>query len=407
MLNTNLLNIIKRIVAEQGESILNDPARLKPLVKNYAQNVPQDERRAFGRCIEAGFYRQIKVAKTAEERRLIKADLARRLQGATGISAVQCSDALDLLDAVVPMSGVQSTSPASMGTFAGKTGILAGKITRKTLIFGATGGVGAFVGELVSEVFGVNDVFRATTFWDLVSNVGVWAAFIGLGITIALNLAQGIYQKRTPPFAVLLKTALIGVVIGVAGGATAQILFALTSHISTFVEIVSRVICWGILGWGLGFGASFYVPNYPAQRAMLAGLLGGVIGGAVFRATFILPEPLARIIGVTILGLFIGFAIAFIEEALREAWLTIVWGPKETTTISLGTKPVVFGSTPEADVYLPPGRGDVKPPPIRAVVRIENGQVVLEDRAAGQRSALQNGSEITLDRLRVVVNTKQ
>jgi hypothetical protein len=47
--------IVKRITAEQGEAALGDPARIKPLVKDYAQNVPQDERRAFGRCIEAGF----------------------------------------------------------------------------------------------------------------------------------------------------------------------------------------------------------------------------------------------------------------------------------------------------------------------------------------------------------------
>jgi hypothetical protein len=40
-------------------------------------------------------------------------------------------------------------------------------------------------------------------------------------------------------------------------------------------------------------------------------------------------------------------------------------------------------------------------------VSVENGQVVLDDKAAGRRSVLQNGSEITLDRLRVVVNTKQ
>jgi hypothetical protein len=32
-MNANLVAIIKRIIAEQGEAILNDPARLKPLVK--------------------------------------------------------------------------------------------------------------------------------------------------------------------------------------------------------------------------------------------------------------------------------------------------------------------------------------------------------------------------------------
>jgi hypothetical protein len=53
-MNTLFLTIVKRIITEQGEAILGDPARLKPFIKDYAQNVSQDERRAFGRCIEAG-----------------------------------------------------------------------------------------------------------------------------------------------------------------------------------------------------------------------------------------------------------------------------------------------------------------------------------------------------------------
>ncbi|MDR2491106.1 MAG: hypothetical protein LBD20_06860, partial [Spirochaetaceae bacterium] len=276
--------------------------------------------------------------------------------------------------------------------------------SRKTLIFGAAAGAGALVGELVSELFRVNGD-DPTSFFRLVLNVGIWAAFIGLGISAALVIAQTFYLKKKLVIEMLIKSALIGIGVGVAGGAAAQIIFGLTSDISTFVEIFSRLICWGILGWGLGWGVSFYVPNYPAKRAMLAGLAGGVVGGAFFRATFSLPEPFGRVIGITILGLFIGLAISFVEEALREAWLTVIWGPKESVTISLGTKPIVFGSSREADVYLPVRR-DVPALPIRAVVALENGRVVLDDKAAGRRSVLQNGGEFTLDRLRVVVNTK-
>jgi Ca-activated chloride channel family protein len=240
-----------------------------------------------------------------------------------------------------------------------------------------------------------------------VLKVGIWVAFIGLGITVALNVAQGIYLKRKPPLVVLVKTALIGIAIGAAAGAAAQILFWLTAHISTPVEIISRIICWGILGWGLGFGASFFVPNYPVNRAMLAGFLGGVAGGAIFRATFILPEPLGRVIGVTILGVFIGLFISIIEEALREAWLTIVWGPKETTTISLGQKPVVFGSSREADVFLPQRRGQPEIPPVRTVVTIDGGRVILDDRASGARRELRNGETADLGRVSIIANIKR
>ncbi|MDR2660317.1 MAG: hypothetical protein LBC27_10095 [Spirochaetaceae bacterium] len=67
-MNTNLLNIVKRIVAEQGEAVLGDPQRLKPFIKSYAQTVPQDERRAFGRCVEAGAYNALKNAPDAADR---------------------------------------------------------------------------------------------------------------------------------------------------------------------------------------------------------------------------------------------------------------------------------------------------------------------------------------------------
>jgi hypothetical protein len=358
----------------------------------------------------------IKAARTADERRRLMAALARQLQGATSLSAALCTDALDILDAAVPLS--VPPRPASSPRLAPQihkvSDILSGRtkaggISVKTLFFGIAAGIGALVGELATEPLGINGggaLFR-TGFWGLVLNTGAWIAFIGLGITVALNVAQGIYLKRKPPLAVLVKTALIGIGIGAAAGAAAQILFTFTSKISTPVEIISRIICWGIAGWGLGFGASFFVPNYPAKRAMLAGLLGGVVGGAVFRATFILPDPLGRIIGVTILGLFIGLFISFIEEALREAWLTVVWGPKETTAISLGQKPVVFGSSREADVYLSQRRGQPEIPPFRAVVSIDGGRVILDDRLSGVHRELRNGETVDLGRVSIVANIKK
>ncbi|MDR2516323.1 MAG: hypothetical protein LBC88_02945 [Spirochaetaceae bacterium] len=301
-MNNSFLAVIKRIVAEQGEGILGDPRRIKPFIKDYAQQVPQEERRAFGRCLEQGFYRQLKAANTTGERLRLKDALARQLQAATGISAALCSGALDLLDAAVPLSHAASAPFSAAQTGAAILGALPGipRITKRTLIFGAAAGAGALAGELVSEMFRINENI-GRDFWGLVLNVGFWAALIGLGITVALNIAQSKHLKRTPPRGVLIKTALIGIAIGIAGGAIAQMIFGYTSTVSTPVEIVSRVICWGILGWGLGFGASFYVPNYPVKRAMLAGLAGGIAGGVIFRALLEgLPVLLVRVFGVTI-----------------------------------------------------------------------------------------------------------
>jgi hypothetical protein len=41
-MNVNLLNIVKRIVAEPGEGIPGDPVRLKGFFADYAKNEPAD-----------------------------------------------------------------------------------------------------------------------------------------------------------------------------------------------------------------------------------------------------------------------------------------------------------------------------------------------------------------------------
>jgi Ca-activated chloride channel family protein len=137
---------------------------------------------------------------------------------------------------------------------------------------------------------------------------------------------------------------------------------------------------------------------------MLAGFIGGIIGGII---CVTLESTILGILSEIMLGLVIGLAISWVEEALREAWLTVVWGPKETTTISLGAKSVVFGSSREADVYLPRRRGEPEIPPVRAVVGIEGGRVILDDRSNGTRRELHNGETADFGRVSIIVNIKK
>ena len=98
-MNTNLLSIVKRIIAEQGEDILDNPQRLKAFFTDYAKDEPKQERVAFGRCMEMGAYRELKIAGGTDGRQRAKADLANRMSAQTGIDRAQCADALDLLEA--------------------------------------------------------------------------------------------------------------------------------------------------------------------------------------------------------------------------------------------------------------------------------------------------------------------
>jgi len=112
-MNTNLLNIVKQITAKYGEGILADPARLKPLFADYAKNEAKEERVAFGRCIEAGAYLELKKTRTADERRQVKASLANKVHTKKGIGLAQCNDALNLLEAVLFTQTPSKTPPAA------------------------------------------------------------------------------------------------------------------------------------------------------------------------------------------------------------------------------------------------------------------------------------------------------
>jgi hypothetical protein len=409
IVNINLSNITRRIIAEQGELILSDPQRLKGYISDYAKNEPAACRLAFGRCIEYGAY---SVLKSATDRSATKAALARKVHDSEGLDIALCIDALDALEAALFSAQPAQTQPVYQSKndntpYSDTIPTAAQKISKKTYVFGFAAGLGALAGELVSDILRLNDGYGTHSAAFLIANTALWAALLGLGISAGLLIVQNHSTKKRPDVAQIIKTALIGIIVGSAAGGGAQLIFGFTANISTAIEIISRVLCWGLLGFGIGWGASFYIPNYPAARAMLAGLLGGAVGGAVFRALFVIPEPFNRILGVMILGAFIGFSISFIEEALREAWLTVIWAQNEATTVSLGEKPLSFGSSREAGVYLPRRPSDPPAPPIRAIFYIENDKVIMEDRLSGGRNEFQNEAQVDLGRVHVIVHTKK
>jgi RNA polymerase subunit RPABC4/transcription elongation factor Spt4 len=97
-MNINMVNIIKRIIAEQGENILADPQRLKSFVADYASQESKAERLAFGRCIEYGAYTELK---DAEDRQTVKSAIARRVRANEGLDIALCNDMLDALEAAL------------------------------------------------------------------------------------------------------------------------------------------------------------------------------------------------------------------------------------------------------------------------------------------------------------------
>lgn len=274
-------------------------------------------------------------------------------------------------------------------------------ISKKTMIFGAAGAIGALIGELICDIFMDSGTITSL---NSVVRVSIWAGIISLSIALGLIVAQNIYFKKAPFSISMIKAGLRGILTGVFAGGMAQVLFSYTVNISELIEISSRIFCWGIFGMGSGWGISLFVPNYPRRSAMIAGFLGGAIGGSFFRFTYSLfPENVSRLIGVAVLGLFIGLMISYIEEIVREAWLTIAWSDKEKTIISLGSKPIILGSSSEADVYLPKERNY---PPVTAIIKLENSRITIENKINNQITELRNGSKLSLGTIEVVVNSK-
>jgi hypothetical protein len=99
--NTNFVNIIKRIITEQGEDILANSQRMKGYVGDYAARESKPERLAFGRCIEHGAYTELKNTPDAGARQRVKAALAQRVHDNEGLDAALCNDALDVLEAAM------------------------------------------------------------------------------------------------------------------------------------------------------------------------------------------------------------------------------------------------------------------------------------------------------------------
>lgn len=277
--------------------------------------------------------------------------------------------------------------------------------TKKTLIFGLAGALGSLAGDGVTEYFSIIGGREEITFYTNLLDMSIWTGMISLGIAVALIIAQNIYFKKSIFSKSMIKAGLRGILTGAIAGGIAQIAFGLTARISIPVEITSRIICWGIFGLGTGWGVSLFVPNYPKKTAMIAGFIGGAMGGAAFRFSFgLLPELAGRLLGVAIVGFFIGLMISYIEELLREAWLTVVWGKEEKTLITLGRKPIVLGSSSEADIYLPKEKNY---PPITAIIKLDKAKVIIENKINNQRTELRNGSKIGLGTIEVIVNTKK
>jgi hypothetical protein len=233
--------------------------------------------------------------------------------------------------------------------------------------------------------------------------IGVWTSLLATGLAAALMAGQNLLLRK----ALLHKRQILpllggGLLAGLLAGSISQCVFSsLASY--PFLIGFGRVLGWILLGGILGFGMSYVIPNLPRRNGLFAGAAGGFAGAIAFLiAVPILPDFLARLLGSAILGAAIGLMIAWAEKLAREASLIVHWGPNERTVINLGERPVVLGSSNEAELYLPKEKGF---PPISALVTFRGGRIEMQNKMTNTNHELKSGNKLQLGDLLVEVQT--
>ena len=292
----------------------------------------------------------------------------------------------------------------------------------KLAMWGGVGAAAAFIpGEVVQAVSPEPDSMVGLLF-----NTGIWTAVVAAGYTSALVIAQNKYLRR--PLMDAREATLAfggGAICGAISGCVAQFFFSIATQISGgnwLVGTGSRVIAWGILGGLIGLGMAFVIPNLGKARGMMAGLAGGAVGGAGFlfsalvvivamgivggilgggdaSVLMFLGDPIARLVGTSILGVALGYAIGLVEETARVAWLEVRHGRSgEMVKVSLGPELVCVGSNSQRCAIWAQGAR-----PIALRFRYVDGTVICDDMAQERTIVVDPGYETQVGSVHLVV----
>lgn len=189
-----------------------------------------------------------------------------------------------------------------------------------------------------------------------------------------------------------------------------------------FVQMVGRGFAWMLAGMAMGLGQGIALRS---KQLLLYGFLGGLVGGLLGGLLF---DPIdmvllgtdkpsshwSRMIGLTVVGVFVGGMMGLVELLARDAWLRMTEGPLAGKEFLLFKDLVNVGSSPRADIYLfnDPLVKDVHAS-IRAVGEDSEIENLVRDPPAllngrpFKRSRLRHGDQITIGRTAFVFQKRQ
>ena len=274
----------------------------------------------------------------------------------------------------------------------------------KSVLFGAFGGIAALICSLIGQWINPFDYQSAFLY------TGVWVAYIGFGIGVAIAIVQNWYMQRLE-----VAGRAIGRVamISIAGGFLAGVCLILTKKIFLFLGPLAHIAGWTIEGLIIAFFVARAIPNLTRKNALIAGAVAGFLGGLL--VLLMLSGPLGAAIGDSFKGILIGLAIALVEKVGRTSWIVVhrdlsnqqstgIVLMDKPPEILLGENPVQIGSSRECEIYVAPRDGE---PPVLASFGLQDGRIVYHNYLNRKQCDLHDGEKIAIANLTIEAFSKK
>jgi len=231
-------------------------------------------------------------------------------------------------------------------------------------------------------------------FWPDAMQAGLWVGLVCFGIGVAIETFQQLLLGASLRPLPVLRTMAISLGLGFAAGVIAQALYAYALGEAKDVGALPRVVSWALVGAGLGLSISLAIPNLNVFRSVLFGALGGLVAvGGFLLVAASGSEMASRLMGASFLGLFIALAVTIAEAVAREAYLVVHWAKNESTTVNLGSRPVMIGTSRDSTVRMSAKSGY---PAQIASFELKDGKALLTNHMSRTTHVLKDGNKLTL-----------
>ncbi len=254
----------------------------------------------------------------------------------------------------------------------------------RRIVICSLGILGGLFSWPVVEVIVYNQVFFPSYFvFNIILGAAcgfIFGAFFGTAEAITSMLKERV-----------LKGALIGALIGVIGGIAGfiigqgvlfivgELLFTSMRNFNYFGLPLARAIGWSVLG--IFIGSSEGLRAGSAKKigiGILGGFIGGFIGGSVLEYSRIIFKDImyTRLVGLVVFGLFIGLFYSIVERTLSHGIIKVLNGKLKGKEILINQNKLRIGKSRKCELRF---EGYNKVSDFHAVIRRKGKELILSE----------------------------